>query len=134
MREIYDQFRNEAEANLLLGRRNLNVLHAVSVLLRDYQQTRFFYQTFTDNYQHNSVMETNMAIYFADIGAIEDAALHLERALSLNPNVPNATTFRNVIEQKSLDPIRNQLPILDMLQADQLDPLVRLFMLGGPDP
>jgi len=134
MREIYDQFRNEAEANLLLERRNLNVLHAVSVLLRDYQQTRFFYQTFTDNYQHNSVMETNMAIYFADIGAIEDAALHLERALSLNPNVPNATTFRNVIEQKSLDPIRNQLPILDMLQADQLDPLVRLFMLGGPDP
>jgi len=133
MRDTYDHLRNQPESNLILEERNLLALHAVSILLKDYQHTSIFYKTYTENFNDNAALEANMAIYFANKDDLEKAAQHLQKALALDPKMSDAAFSGNVLNQKSIGSIRNRLPTGNMLELGNRDPLVGIYIQSSLD-
>lgn len=97
--EIYNEMKNESEELLSQSDIAYNMLHSMSINLGDYEMTNDYYEKFLKYYGETSETVGNQAIFLLNTGKTTEALPFIHRALELDPNLPYAEYFNNVILQ-----------------------------------
>jgi len=99
LRNLYDSMKDDSESLLSMQSNSYNILHSMSINVEDFEMTTFYYNKFKEYFGELASVEGNQAIFYINTGNIPAAAPYMRRALEMNPNLPNADTFNQLLMQ-----------------------------------
>ena len=101
IRNLYQNLASEPEASLGWRSKHYRTLLFLSLRLKDYLKTQFFYDQYLKYFTTTAELESNMAFFYMNTDQEEKALPHMTRALELDPEVHNAELMRTTLRKHS---------------------------------
>ena len=96
---IYHEFKNTTLDNLLYDFRAYLYLHRWSIILQEYQDTVFLYETLFDKESYNVEVENRMINYYTYKGEFQNALPHLKFVLENKPEIIDPIILRLLVDK-----------------------------------
>ena len=101
IRDLYQYLASEPEDSLRWRSKHYRTLLFLSLGLKDYPRTQFFYDQYLKYFTTTAQLESNMAFFYMNTEQEEKALPHMTRALELDPGVHNAELMRITLRKHS---------------------------------
>ena len=101
IRDLYQYLASEPEDSLRWHSKPYKTLLFLSLGLKDYPRTQFFYDQYLKYFTTTAQLESNMAFFYMNTEQEEKALPHMTRALELDPGVHNAELMRITLRKHS---------------------------------
>lgn len=99
LRQLYEFLKQQPESQLSQQQNNYNILHTMSINLQDFEMTPVFFEKFMEYFGESAPVIANQAVYYMNIGDVPGALPYMKRALELDPDVPLAAQFKQILSQ-----------------------------------
>jgi len=98
-KEIYHEFKNATLDNVLYDHRAYLYLHRWSIILQEYQDTVFLYETLLDKESYNVEVENRMINYYVYQDELKNALPHLKFVLENKPEIIDPIILRLLVDK-----------------------------------
>lgn len=99
LQNLYESTKTLPEEVLGKTQNAYNMLHTMSINLQDFEMTTYFYDKYTEYWGEYAPLIGNQGVYYFNTGDIPNAIASMKKALTLDPNMPLAEQFRQIIAQ-----------------------------------
>jgi len=99
MKEVYDTLRSKPEAELMANENTYRMLQSTSINLGDYENSTYFYEKYLEHFGEDAQVVANEAIHFYNTGNLQAAIPYMQRAIELDPALPVADQFMQLLMQ-----------------------------------
>lgn len=98
-RAIYESMKDKPDSSLSQHPNTYNMLHSMSINLGDFDRAAGFYEKYLEHWGEFAPVIANQAVYYVNTGNMAEAIPLMRKSLQLDPNIPLAEQFRQLIEQ-----------------------------------
>ncbi len=97
--EIYEKLKINPESSLRIHSNTYNMLHSMSINLQDYEMTTYFFEKYLEYHDEFAPVLVNQVIFYMNNGLVAEAIPIMRRSLELDPKLPQADQFKQIMAQ-----------------------------------
>lgn len=97
--KIYEKLKINPESSLRKHSNTYNMLHSMSINLRDYEMTTHYFDKYLEYFGEFAPVLANQAVFYLNNGLVAEAIPLMRRSLELDPSLSLAGQFQQIMAQ-----------------------------------